>query len=112
MSFEGPFNNFQGPPFPDQDHYGVPVIAPFFDDSDTRTAGKVFYRYTDNETLLDNVTSCIDDAYGSGFNARVLFIATWDGVAEYVGSSSVVKSNTASYTDINYSFPKYIIMTI
>ena len=97
MSFGGPFHDFEGPPFPNQDHYEVPVIAPFFDDSDTSIAGEVFYRYTDNETLLDNVTSCIGDAYGSGFNASVLFIATWDGVAEYRGSSSVVKSNTASY---------------
>ena len=110
MSFGGPFHDFEGPPFPDQ-VYRVPVIAPFFDDSNTRIAGEVFYRYTANETLLDNVTSCIDDAYGSGFNATVLFIATWDGVAEIGGSSSVVKSNTASYPDIN-SLPKYIIMAM
>ena len=96
MSFGGPFHDYFGPPFPDQ-VYRVPVIAPFFDDSDTSIAGEVFYRYTANETLLDSVTSCIDDAYGSGFNASVLFIATWNGVAEYEGSSSVVKSNTANY---------------
>lgn len=89
VSFGGPFYEYDGPPVPDL-FYFVPVIAPFFADSDTSLAGEVFYRYTDNETLLEEATSCIRDAFDSEFSPTVLFIATWNGVAAFGGSQSVV----------------------
>ena len=62
-------------PFP---NHNTPLIAPLLADSYTRFDGEVFYRYTDNETLMNEVTSCIGDAFDSGFFPAVLFIATWN----------------------------------
>ena len=69
----------------------VHVVAPFF--SVSEVGAEVFYRYTDDETLLDEVTSYIDDAFDSGFYPAVLFIATWNRVMEYAGDSQNVVSN-------------------
>lgn len=59
-------------PFP---CYSRSLAAPFLSEF---SASEVFYRYTDNETLLDDVASCIDDAFDSEFYPTVLFVATWN----------------------------------
>ena len=58
--------------------YGhIPLMAPYWDDQ----PGDVLYRISDNQTLLDMVSSHIADAF-SEFSPTMLFIATWNRVPQ------------------------------
>ncbi|CAN8003110.1 unnamed protein product [Ixodes hexagonus] len=61
-----------------------PLIAPLYCDVDTRGAGRVFYRETQDEGLLLRFSALVAGQFaGSPFRARSLFVATWDGVGAY-----------------------------
>lgn len=61
----------------------IPLIAPFWTDIDTNNTGEVLYRFTANLTLINEVTSYINDAFNSEFSTEMLFIATWNRVVQY-----------------------------
>ena len=74
ISFRNTFEESRARLFP----YGsVPLIAPYWDDK----PGDVLYRISDNQTLLDKVSSHIADAF-SEFSPTMLFIATWNRVPQ------------------------------
>ncbi|XP_046389156.1 nidogen-like isoform X2 [Ischnura elegans] len=62
-----------------------PVIAPFYSDVDTRGAGTIFYRETQDEALLSRATGLVREYFSSAssFEAKSVFIATWKGVGYY-----------------------------
>ena len=82
LSFRGPFSSFFPNPFP---VFSVPLIAPFWADHDLRFSGDLFYRYSTEQSLLDEVGSNISDAFQVSFRPSVLFIATWSGVPPFSG---------------------------
>ena len=56
----------------------VPMIAPFYDDVDTRGTGNVWYRISSDASLLTKAKQDI-----LNFSPLWLFIATWDHVGYY-----------------------------
>ena len=74
ISFRDTFEESRPRKFP----YGnVPLMAPFWDNK----PGDVLYRISNNQTLLDKVSSHIADAF-SEFSPTMLFIATWNRVPQ------------------------------
>ncbi len=76
LSFRNPFSSSYSMSFPIE---GDILIAPFWDNIQS---GEIYYRFTDNETLLDEVATCINDAFDGTFSPDFLFIATWNQVAD------------------------------
>ena len=81
LTFNAPYSGYNPQPFPIS---GNPMIAPFFADVDTRGTGKVWYRVTNDSTLLAKaVTDTRPSLAGQNFAPMWLFIATWDHVGYY-----------------------------
>ena len=70
---------------------GLPMIAPFWDDIDITTFGNIFYRETNDATLLQRARDQLQELFPSSgnFTPTTLFIVTWDRVAEWRGGSEV-----------------------
>ena len=76
-------------PFPLRLSY---MIAPFWDNVDTRGTGKIFYRQTTDPTLLAKASIQIQAANLSVFqNITNLLIATWDAVGYYPRKTDKVR---------------------
>ena len=73
-------------PFPD-----LSLIAPFWDVVDIERFGDVFYRITSNVTLLQRAHVQLQELFPSSgnFTPTILFIATWDRVAQFGGGPQV-----------------------
>ena len=67
----------------------IPVIAPFW--VSYVFSRNIFYRQTNDTTLLQRARDQLQELFPSSgnFTPTTLFIATWDRVAEYRGSSQV-----------------------
>ena len=63
------------------------IIAPYWADSDIRQMGAVWYRETNNQTLLARARREIRSAFVNNmdFEPTYLFIATWDRVPYFPG---------------------------
>ena len=70
---------------------GLPLIAPFWDDVDITRFGNIFYRQTNDTTLLQRARDQLQELFPSSgnFTPTTLFIATWDRVAQFEGGSQV-----------------------
>ena len=65
---------------------GVPMIAPYFADADTRgrRSGMIYFRGTDDAAMLYRAKTDVEYTYaGVSFTPNYLFIATWDKVGFY-----------------------------
>ena len=83
LSFTSTYTDFTAQPFPLQ---GVALVAPYWADVDTRSAGSglVWYRITQNATLLARAKHDIPILLTTAdFTPQWLFIATWDHVGYY-----------------------------
>ena len=71
---------------------GRSLIAPFWDDVDTRRFGNIYYRLSFNATLLQRARDQLQELFPStgNFTPTQLFIATWDRVAEFGQNGSQV----------------------
>ena len=74
------------------------MIAPYWDDIDITRFGNILYRLTTSASLLQRVCDLIKAAnFGSAstFSPTLLFIVTWDRVAEYnfFAGAEEVRSN-------------------
>ena len=67
-------------------------FAPYWADADLSGIGEIYYRQTDNSTLLTRATNEIKAAFSTSQNVNVtsLFIATWDSVGYYSGRTDKV----------------------
>ena len=73
---------------------GVPIIAPYFADADTRgrRSGMIYFRGTDEETLLYRAKDDIEFALSIDFMPNYLFIATWDKIGFFNHHDNLVNS--------------------
>ncbi|GBL93573.1 Nidogen-1 [Araneus ventricosus] len=62
-----------------------PIISPLYSDIDTRAAGRIYYRETQDNALLERAARDIRShfSHAGSFHPRSLFIATWDEVGYY-----------------------------
>ena len=91
LSFRASFTDFISRPFPLST--SDVLIAPFWDDSNVLNGGQVLFRLSDNETLLNQVGSTINDALDGDFTPGLLLIATWNRIPELGGDSDLVSQN-------------------
>ena len=56
------------------------LIAPFWDFIETFFGGRVLFRHTNEEDLLTQVGTTINETLMVDFSPTLLFIVTWDGV--------------------------------
>ena len=82
LTFDSPFFGYYPQVFP---IIGGPrMIAPFWADIDTTGTGYVWYRATNDASLLSKAKQDIPYSLsGSNFSPLWLFIATWDHVGYY-----------------------------
>jgi tryptophan-rich sensory protein len=68
------------------------LIAPFWTyiNNNAILARQIFYRYSDNQTLLDEVGFLINDAFDNNFSPSILFVATWDRQRRHTNSQRVM----------------------
>ena len=83
LSFRAQFTRFTPQGFPLTDNSSL--IAPFWDDVDTRRFGNIYYRLTSNATLLQKARDQLRELFPStsSFTPTQLVIATWDRVAQF-----------------------------
>ena len=90
ITFNAAYSGLTTSPFPIS---GSPMIAPFFSDVDTRGAGSVWYRTTNDTSLLANAVRDVPSILtGPNFTPVWLFIATWDHVGYYKSRSDKVST--------------------
>ena len=77
LSFRSGFYDSSPDPFPLS--YYI-LIAPFWNDVYLYRGGNIFYRFTDDESILNDVGMTIRDAFENDFSPALVFIATWDRV--------------------------------
>uniref|UniRef100_A0A3Q3BE49 NIDO domain-containing protein n=1 Tax=Kryptolebias marmoratus TaxID=37003 RepID=A0A3Q3BE49_KRYMA len=87
------------------------IIAPFWTDLNNAVSGDIYYAQHTSGQLLRQVTRDINEYLPElNFNAKLVFIATWDEVAYYSGPGTVSDFDlTATFqavltTDGQYSF--------
>ncbi|XP_069687047.1 nidogen [Periplaneta americana] len=88
-----------------------PVIAPLYTNVDTRGSGTVFYRETQDESLLQRASESVHQAfsYGADFEARSLFIATWEDVGYHDrGADKVNTFQVVVISDGSDSFVEFL----
>lgn len=93
LSFRTGFTDFNPVNFPLSSNRDDILIAPFWDDVNINVAGDIFYRFTTNQSLLDEVGGNISKAFEVVFKPVMLFVATWNEVARLSGSSSIVRKH-------------------
>lgn len=92
--------------------HGLHIIAVFLADIDTTASGRIYYRSTSEEAILQRAAADIQ-TYFSGFESFMptsLFIATWDRVGYYMEGSDrvntfqlvVASDGTNSFTIFHY----------
>ena len=96
ISFRKDFEDYDSKPFPllTDDI----LIAPFWEDVDINIAGQIFYRFSNDSSLLSLFQSYINDS--SNFSPVSLFIATWDGVAQLDGDRNMVRIMSVQLTQL------------
>ena len=64
-----------------------PIIAPFWDFVDILTGGTIYYRQDFNSSVADQIQQDIHTQFPDVgfFYPSLVFVATWDRVAEYFG---------------------------
>ena len=87
VSFGVPFYEFDSRPFP-LSRSDIMLIAPFWDDSSLLNGGQILFRLSDNQTLLNEVGSTINDTLEFDFTPTMLFIVTFSGIPEYGAGES------------------------
>ena len=92
LSLRVGFTDFSPEPFPLNNGFQDDsiLIAPFWDDVNINNAGDIFFRFSSDPLLLQEVGDSISNAFGITFQPTLLFIVTWDGVAQFGGPSSIV----------------------
>ena len=85
LSFGDPFRHFSPELFPLSNHEDDVLIAPFWDDIETRDTGDIYFRFSEEEPLINQIGKNISDAFKVSFTPSSLFIATWDGVVSSSG---------------------------
>lgn len=80
ISFNQPVS-FTVSPFP-INNSDIQLIAPFFANADTTRLGTVWFRETNDTTVLKKAEEDLHRAFPdqTSFQPQIAFIATWDGI--------------------------------
>ena len=78
------------------------LVAPYQADVDTRDTGSVWYRSTQNATLLAKAANDIRLLNGTIISPQWLFIATWDHVGYYPMRTDKVSATILTKTDLSF----------
>ena len=92
LSFRVPYDRSSSQRFDSSFLPSVPLVAPFWADVDITRFGKIFYRQTDDPVSLQHAADLLRELFltpHSIFYPTILFIATWDRVAQYDGSDTM-----------------------
>ena len=83
------------------------LIAPYWDDIDLRLGGDVFYRFTEDEAILEAVSQTINSAFNNTFHSTEVIVGTWNQVRS--GESlSRVRITLWYFEDNNLLIDKHI----
>ena len=76
--------------------FSPPIVAPFWDLVDIRTGGTIYYRQDFNSSVADQIQQDIHTQFPDVgfFYPSLVFVATWDRVAQYFGFLSTSDHNT------------------
>ena len=86
LSFRQPFDTSTPQPFP---LAGDEILlAPFWDGHDILQGGRILYRFSTEPSLLSRVGERVGDAFELTFAPNLLFVVTWDDVAQFISSVS------------------------
>ena len=61
----------------------VPIVAPYFADADSRGSGNIYFRQTNEDSLLLRAAEDVKYVFGKHFVPEQLFIVRWDNVGFY-----------------------------
>ena len=62
----------------------VPIVAPYFADTDPSKSGKIYFRTTSDSSLLERATQDVAYVFSEdSFTPEQLVIATWEDVGYY-----------------------------
>ena len=89
ISFDASFSEFLPRAFPSS---SIPIVAPFWADSDTRVNGTVWYgERSDDVLLLVRAQEDIQRYFSSQYNfePKFLFVATWDSIPHFITGTKV-----------------------
>lgn len=93
LSFEQSFTTCCGSRTFPRSSSSPPLVAPFWLDFNPRVGGNIYYRQTNHPQQLQLYHARLNTALTikglSNFFPTLLFIATWDQVAQYSGSAMV-----------------------
>ncbi|KAM3921580.1 sushi, nidogen and EGF-like domain-containing protein 1 [Leptodactylus fuscus] len=111
LSFKFPISAYTPSDLPVKD--SNPFLAPFWTDINNAVSGDIYYRQSNDPSLLSQATSDIRSYFSiPSFSATLVFVATWDRVA-FIGSSSsssavntfqAVLSSNGSLTFIMFNY--------
>ena len=65
-------------------------MAPFWNDVDVRQSGHIFFRFSEDEGLLEEVGARIEAGFQEHFLPDMVFVATWHRVSGFARSSNLV----------------------
>ena len=74
MSLESSYTEFMSQVFPIANRM---LIAPFWDDSNNEDEGQIYYRLSTDQSLIDQVSTQIGDAFEVNFIPQSVFVTTW-----------------------------------
>ena len=69
-----------------------PIIAPFWDDINVNVSGTIYYSQDSSPTIAELFRQEVLSQYAISFSPSLVFVATWDRVAQFGGSSSIVNT--------------------
>ncbi|XP_066245508.1 nidogen [Euwallacea similis] len=107
LSFQTEIPHFINMQFPLE----YPIIAPFYSNVDITTAGTIAYYETQDPALLHRATENVHEYFleYSEFQARSLFIATWNGVGYFNRKANKVNTyQVVLITDGRESFAEFL----
>ena len=98
LSFGTAYNSFTSQAFPGSSTISFRyLVAPFWDDIDISRDenGQISYEIHQSGYYLDQVNDFLLRKRPSSFNATWMFVAYWDSVRPYPGSSSSLVSDSS-----------------
>jgi len=91
VSFGASYSNYVSATFP-LSSSDPSLIALFWDDHYIRRSGSVFYRFSQEQSLLDVLSARVSAAFDTPFIPSTLFITTWDQVRRSRRTTMVVSA--------------------
>ena len=83
VSFGAPFTTIPQAPLPLPQSDDSTLVAPFWNLITQYRGGNVFFRFSEDEDLMEEVGMRIEAAFREEFHPELVFVATWDQVTRF-----------------------------